>query len=47
MTEYGEIYSSAALATFDMDISGGSIRLLTTPTNAVTVFNVGIRAIAV
>jgi hypothetical protein len=48
MTQYGEIYSSSALATFDMDISGGSIRLLTTPAQATsTVFNVGIRAIAV
>jgi len=47
MTEYGEIYSSAALATFDMDISGGNIRLLTTPTNAATTFNVAIKAIAV
>jgi hypothetical protein len=48
MTQYGEIYSSSALATFDMDISGGSIRLLTTPTQATsTVFNVAIKAIAV
>jgi hypothetical protein len=48
MTQYGEIYSSAGLATFDMDISGGNIRLLTTPAQATsTVFNVAIRAVAV
>jgi len=35
------------LATFDMDISGGNIRLLTTPTNAATTFNVAIKAIAI
>jgi hypothetical protein len=35
------------LATFTVDISGGAVRLLTTPTNAVTVYNVTRTAIVV
>ena len=37
-TEYGTVYSAGVLATFDADINSGSIRLLTTPTNAVTTY---------
>jgi hypothetical protein len=37
-SEYGTVLSGALLATFDADISGGNIRLLTTPVNAVTVY---------
>jgi hypothetical protein len=39
VTEYGSV-STADIATFDADISGGNIRLLTTPTNAVTTYKV-------
>jgi hypothetical protein len=37
-TEYGQVFSGAVLATFDADINSGNIRLLTTPTNAVTTY---------
>jgi len=37
-TEYGQVFSGAVLATFDADINSGNMRLLTTPTNAVTVY---------
>jgi len=33
MTEYATLYDNVLLATFDADISGGYVRLLTTPTN--------------
>jgi hypothetical protein len=36
LTEYGTVESGANLASFDVDISGGNIRLLVTPVNAVT-----------
>ena len=41
LTTYAEIYSSAALATFTADVSGGAIRILATPgsTNS-TIFKV-------
>jgi len=42
-TEYGEILSGASLATYDVDLSGGNIRLLTTPASATsTKFNVSV-----
>ena len=31
LTTYAELYSAAALATFSVDVSGGSVRLLVTP----------------
>ena len=37
-SEYGTVYTGAVLATFDADINSGNVRLLTTPTNAVTVY---------
>lgn len=37
-SEYGQVFSGAVLATFDADINSGNVRLLTTPTNAVTVY---------
>jgi len=37
-SEYGQVFSGAVLATFDADINSGNIRILTTPTNAVTVY---------
>lgn len=40
MNQYGDIFTGSALATFDADVSSGSLRLLTTPTNAVTVYKV-------
>ena len=37
-TEYGQVATSSALATYDVDINGGNVRLLATPasTNATT-----------
>lgn len=35
-TEYAQIYTNGPLATFDVDISAGNIRLLATPTSATT-----------
>ena len=35
-TEYGQVYTDASLATFDVDISGGNIRLLATANSATT-----------
>ena len=41
LTTFGELYTSAALATFTADISGGSMRLLATPASSnSTTFNV-------
>lgn len=37
-SEYGQVFSGAVLATFDADINSGNVRLLTTPTNAVTTY---------
>jgi len=36
ITEYGTLFTGSSLASFDSDISGGNVRLLTTPVNAVT-----------
>ena len=40
VVEYANISTGAVLATFDADISTGSLRLLTTPTNSVTTYKV-------
>ena len=40
ITEYGTVLTGVSLASFDADISGGNLRLLTTPVNAVTVYKV-------
>ena len=37
---YAEVYTNGNLATFSVDINAGSVRLLTTPTNAVTAYKV-------
>jgi len=37
---YGDLPTSTNLAAFTVDISGSNVRLLTTPTNAVTVYKV-------
>lgn len=47
LTEYATVLTGAALATFDVDISGGNIRLLVTPVNAVTTFKLLFEAINV
>jgi len=46
-TTYAELRTGADLATFTVDISGGNVRLLTTPANAVTVYKVMKTAIVV
>jgi hypothetical protein len=38
--EYGTMFTGASLATFDSDINTGSVRLLVTPTNAITTIKV-------
>lgn len=43
--EYNTLVTGSSLATFDVDLSAGNIRLLVTPTNAVTVFKVFATAI--
>jgi hypothetical protein len=40
VTEYANIYTGSALSTFDADLSGGSIRLLVTPVNAITTYKI-------
>jgi hypothetical protein len=47
ITEYGTILTGASLASFDADISGGNLRLLTTPANASTVYKIVATAINV
>jgi hypothetical protein len=34
LTEYGTIYNNSTLANYDVDISGGNIRLLSTPASS-------------
>jgi hypothetical protein len=38
LVQYGEIRTGASLATFDANITGGQVRLLSTPTNASTTY---------
>jgi len=40
LTEFATIFTGVSLAIFDADISGGNIRLLVTPTNAVSTIKV-------
>lgn len=40
INEYGTVFTNASLATFTADINSGNLRLLTTPANSVTVYNV-------
>lgn len=40
MTEFGTVMTGTSLASFDADISGGNMRLLVTPVNAVTTIEV-------
>jgi hypothetical protein len=45
-TQFGDIFTGASLTTINSDVNGGNVRLLVTPTNAVTVYRVSYRAIA-
>jgi hypothetical protein len=45
-TQFGDIFTGASLTTINSDVNGGNVRLLVTPTNAVTVYRVTYRAIA-
>ena len=45
-TEYAIVYTDSSLASFDADISGGNVRLLVTPTNAVNTIKTSRSAIA-
>ena len=47
LNTYGDVRTGANLSTFDADISGGFIRLLVTPTNAVTTYKGSIIAVEV
>ena len=46
-TTYADLPTTSSLAAFTVDINGGNVRLLTTPTNAVTVYKVTRTAIVV
>jgi hypothetical protein len=46
-TTYADLPTGSSLASFTVDISGGLVRLLTTPANAVTVYKVTRTAIVV
>jgi len=46
-TTYADIATNTSLAAFSVDISGGVVRLLTTPTNSVTVYKVARTAVVV
>jgi hypothetical protein len=47
LNTYGDVRTGANLSTFDADISGGLIRLLVTPTNAVTTYKGSVIAVEV
>ena len=47
MTEYAIVNNGSILSTFDADISGGNIRLLVSPTNAVTTYKIACSAIRI
>ena len=48
LTEYGSVYNSVAVATYDVDISGGNLRLLATPASASsTTFKVSFTSIVI
>jgi hypothetical protein len=40
MTEYGSVNNGSILSTFDGDINSGNMRLLVTPTNAITTYKI-------
>ena len=45
VTEYAVLFSNASLASFAVDVNGGNLRLLVTPTNAVTTIKVAYTAV--
>jgi hypothetical protein len=45
MTEYAAVYTSAVMTTFNGDINSGNIRLLVTPTNAISSYKIACMAI--
>jgi hypothetical protein len=45
MTEYAAVYTSAVLTTFNGDINSGNIRLLVSPTNAISSYKIACMAI--
>lgn len=45
MTEYAAVYTSSVLTTFNGDINSGNIRLLVTPTNAISTYKIACMAI--
>lgn len=47
MTEYAIVNNGSIISTFDADISGGNIRFLVTPTNAVTTYKVACSAMRI
>jgi hypothetical protein len=47
MSEYAIVNNGSILSTFDADISGGNIRLLVSPTNAVTTYKIACSAIRI
>jgi hypothetical protein len=46
-TTYADVMTNTSLAAFSVDISGGAVRLLTTPVNSVTVYKVARTAVVV
>jgi hypothetical protein len=47
LTEYAAVFSAGVLATFSVDTAGGNMRLLVTPTNAVTTVKVAYTAVTI
>ena len=47
MTEYAIVNNGSIISTFDADISGGNLRFLVTPTNAVTTYKIACTAIRI
>ena len=47
MTEYAMVNTGAIGSTFDGDISGGNMRFLVTPTNAVTTYKIACSAMRI
>ena len=47
MTEYAIVNNGSILSTFDADISGGNVRLLVTPTNAITTYKIACTGIRI
>ena len=46
LSQYGEVKTGSSLGTFDASITGGTLSVLSTPTNASTVVKFSVHAIA-